>query len=68
MNCDAMRVLKLWARTSSIKVCGRAAIACDIHRWWNLPQPRPHAPRLQRWFDRILARPATRGVLDLPLA
>lgn len=43
-------------------------IACDIHRWWNLPQPRPHAPRLQRWFDRILARPATRGVLDLPLA
>lgn len=43
-------------------------VACDIHRWWNLPQPAPDAPHLQRWFDAILARPATRGVLDLPLA
>ena len=43
-------------------------VACDIHRWWNLPQPTPQAPHVQRWFDRVLARPATRGVLDLPLA
>lgn len=42
-------------------------IACDIHRWWNLPLPRPSTPCLQDWYDRILARPATRGVLDLPL-
>jgi glutathione S-transferase len=42
-------------------------IACDVHRWWALPQPQPHAPHVRRWFDRILARPATRGVLDLPL-
>ena len=43
-------------------------VACDIHRWWNLPQPTPDAPHVQRWFSAILARPATRGVLDLPLA
>ncbi len=42
--------------------------ACDIHRWWRLPQPAPQAPHVQRWLDAILARPATRGVLDLPLA
>ena len=43
-------------------------IACDIHRWWNLPLPTPHAPQLQRWFDAVLLRPATRGVLDIPLS
>jgi len=43
-------------------------VACDIHRWWNLPQPAPDALHVQRWFNAVLARPATRGVLDLPLA
>ncbi|MFT3779181.1 MAG: glutathione S-transferase family protein [Ottowia sp.] len=42
-------------------------VACDIHRWWGLPQPRPDAPHVQRWLDAVLARPATRGVLDVPL-
>ena len=43
-------------------------VACDIHRWWNLPQRVPDAPHVQRWFNAVLARPATRGVLDLSLA
>ncbi len=43
-------------------------IATDIHRWFGLPQPRPELPHLQRWFDAILQRPATKGVLDLPLS
>ena len=43
-------------------------IACDVHRWFGLPQPRPAWPHLERWFASIAARPATRGVLDLPLA
>ncbi|APW41554.1 glutathione S-transferase family protein [Rhodoferax saidenbachensis] len=42
--------------------------ACDVHRWFGLPQPRPAWPHLERWFATILARPATRGVLDLPLS
>jgi len=43
-------------------------VACDVHRWFGLPQPRPAWPHLERWFDSILSRPATRGVLDLPLS
>ncbi len=43
-------------------------VACEIHRWFGLPQARPSLPHLERWFARILARPATRGVLDLPLS
>lgn len=43
-------------------------VACDIHRWWNLPLPAPQAPHVQRWFSVILERPAVCGVLDLPLS
>jgi glutathione S-transferase len=43
-------------------------VACDIHRWFGLQQTRPELPHLERWFASILSRPATRGVLDLPLA
>jgi glutathione S-transferase len=43
-------------------------VACDVHRWFALPQPRPSWPHLERWFASILERPATRGVLDLPLS
>ena len=43
-------------------------IACEVHRWFGLPQPRPQWIHLERWFDAILQRPATRGVLDVPLA
>lgn len=43
-------------------------VACDIHRWFGLPQTRPELPHLERWYAQIQARPGTRGVLDLPLA
>jgi len=43
-------------------------IACEIHRWFGLPQPRPTWPNLERYWAMIQARAATRGVLDLPLA
>ncbi len=43
-------------------------VACDIHRWFGLPQPRPALPHLERWYASILARPAVRGVLDIPLS
>ncbi len=43
-------------------------IACEVHRWFGLPQARPSWTHLERWFAEILQRPATRGVLDLPLA
>lgn len=43
-------------------------VACDIHRWFGLPQPRPALPHLERWYASILARPAIKGVLDQPLS
>ena len=43
-------------------------IACEVHRWWGLPQPRPAWPHLERWYAQWLAHPASRGVLDLPLS
>ncbi len=43
-------------------------LACEVHRWFNLPQPRAARPHLERWYQAILARPATRGVLDLTLS
>jgi len=43
-------------------------IACEIHRWHGLPLQRPERPHLEHWFQGILAQPASRGVLDLPLS
>ena len=43
-------------------------IACEIHRWINLPQPRTEHPHLDRWYAGMLARPSARGVLDLALS
>lgn len=43
-------------------------IGCELHRWRGLPQPHPARPHLDEWYARIQARPATRGVLDVPLA
>ena len=43
-------------------------VACEIHRWWNLPLDRPRHAHLQRWYDTLVQLPAARGVLDLPLS
>ncbi|GAA6141334.1 glutathione S-transferase [Hydrogenophaga sp. 5NK40-0174] len=43
-------------------------IACEVHRWFGLPQARPSWPHLERWYARWLSLPASRGVLDLPLS
>jgi glutathione S-transferase len=43
-------------------------VACEIHRWHSLPQPRPARPHLERWYAGILARPASRGVLDVVMS
>ena len=43
-------------------------IACELHRWQALPQPRPERKHLKRWYDAINARPAARGVFDLAVS
>ena len=42
-------------------------IACEVHRWWGLPQPRPAYPHIERWYASVRARPAAH-VLQIPLS
>lgn len=42
-------------------------IACEIHRWWGLPQPRPATPHIDAWYRRMQQRPAA-TVLSLELS
>ena len=43
-------------------------VACEIHRWWGLPQDRPERPHLERWYYSVSTRPGALGLLDQPLA
>jgi glutathione S-transferase len=42
-------------------------LACEVHRWFNLPQPRTERPHLDRWYEAMRARPSSRGVMDIDL-
>jgi glutathione S-transferase len=42
-------------------------MACEIHRWINLPQPRTERTHLDRWYEAMRARPSSLGVLDIVL-
>jgi glutathione S-transferase len=43
------------------------ALGCAAHRWYGLPLPRAARPNVERWYAQLLKRPATDGVLTLPL-
>jgi glutathione S-transferase len=43
-------------------------IACEVHRWWGLPQNRPHWSHLERWYAHMRQHPGAVGVLDLLLS
>jgi glutathione S-transferase len=43
-------------------------LGCDVQRWLGLPEQHPALPNLRRWIAALLARPAAKGVLDLPLS
>ena len=43
-------------------------VACEVHRWFGLPQPRQSRPHLERWYDSLCVRQASKGVLDLALS
>ena len=42
-------------------------LACEVHRWFGLPQPRQSRPHIERWYASLRARQASKGVLDLAL-
>ncbi|MBC7599835.1 MAG: glutathione S-transferase [Polaromonas sp.] len=43
-------------------------LACEVHRWFGLPQVRQSRPNIERWYASICARQASKGVLDLALS
>ncbi|MDB5846738.1 MAG: glutathione S-transferase [Rhodoferax sp.] len=43
-------------------------VACEVHRWINLPQAQVPRPNIERWYAEILARPGAIGVLDQALS
>ncbi len=43
-------------------------VACEIHRWRCLPLAHAPYPNLDRWYQQMLAMPASQGVLDIPLS
>jgi glutathione S-transferase len=43
-------------------------VACEIHRWRSLPVAHQSRAHLDAWYQRMLERPASRGVLDLSLS
>jgi glutathione S-transferase len=43
-------------------------LACEVHRWFGLPQPRQSRQHIERWYASLRARQASKGVLDLALS
>ena len=43
-------------------------LACEVHRWFGLPQPRQSRPHIERWYASLRARQASKGVLDMALS
>ena len=54
-------------------------LGCEMYRWWGMPdagfdaigaprKPLAAYPHVARWWAAIQARPAIRGVLDIPLS
>ena len=43
-------------------------LGCEAHRWLGLPQSRPQYQHIERWYQTLLQRPASQGVLDLALS
>ena len=43
-------------------------LAPPLHRWLNLPVERSPRPHLDRWYERLMARPAAKKVLTLPIS
>ena len=43
------------------------AVAPGAHRWLNMPVPRASRPNVQRWYETVVARPAAKPALPLPI-
>ena len=54
-------------------VCGAGftladlTLGCSAHRWFGLPIEHAGFANVRAWYDRLMQRPAVKGVLTLPL-
>jgi glutathione S-transferase len=42
-------------------------LGCAVHRWYALPIERPELPNLRAWYERLVARPAFKQHVMIPL-
>jgi glutathione S-transferase len=47
---------------------GDIPIGSEVQRWIRLPMERPRLPNLEAWFERLVARPAFKKIVDIPLS
>jgi glutathione S-transferase len=47
---------------------GDIPLGCHVHLWMRLPIERPAHANVERWFDRLCARPAYQKIVDIPLS
>ena len=47
---------------------GDIPLGCHVQLWMRLPIERPSHPNLERWFERLCARPAYQRIVDIPLS
>lgn len=70
-KCAAILDAHLAQRTY---VCGESFTAADIavgtaaHRWLNMPLARTPRPHVERWYERLKSRPASRQVTHQALS
>jgi glutathione S-transferase len=43
-------------------------VACEVHRWWGLPQTRVSHQHVERWYEQMLGRAGSQGILNLKLS
>ena len=44
------------------------ALACAVHRWFNLPAERAERPHMRAWYERVAARPGAAQALGTPVS
>ena len=47
-------------------------LLCEVHRWWAVRKASGESnttyPAIERWYAPLLAHPASKGVLDVPVS
>jgi glutathione S-transferase len=53
--------------TGDVFTVADIAVGAAVHRWFGLPQAKQPRPNVERWYRQLMTRPASAGVLTLPI-